>query len=140
MLSIGDNIQIPLDEFEFTYARSGGPGGQNVNKVNSKAILRWNISASQNLPEPVKARFLEKYASRVTLDGDLIISSQKHRDQPSNVEECLEKLKEMIASVAVPPTPRRPTRPSRAAVERRTEAKRENSMKKKQRRRPESDD
>jgi ribosome-associated protein len=139
MLSISDHIQIPLDEFEFTYARSGGPGGQNVNKVNSKAMLRWPIATSPSVPEPVRARFMEKYASRVTLDGDVILTSQKHRDQASNVEDCLEKLKEMLVAVATPQTPRRPTRPSRASVERRTEAKRENAIKKQQRRRPDTD-
>ncbi len=140
MLYINQRIRIPLSEFEFTYARSGGPGGQNVNKVNSKAILRWHVMASASLPWDVRGRFLSRYASRLTVDGDLIITSQTHRDQASNTEECLEKLKEMLTRVATPPVPRRPTKPTLGSQKRRVESKLVNAKKKEQRRRPELDD
>jgi ribosome-associated protein len=71
MLSVTPRIQIPLDEFEFTYARSGGPGGQNVNKVNSKAILRWNLVGSPALPDDVRERFLETFGTRVLATGEV---------------------------------------------------------------------
>lgn len=139
MLSVSANIQIPLGEFEFTYARSGGPGGQNVNKVNSKVILRWAVITSPSLTPDVCARFIAKFANRITGDGELVVSSQKFRDQARNVADCLEKLSEMLASVANRPIERRATKPTRGSKERRTESKKEQSQKKARRRRPEVD-
>ena len=75
MLSVGLGISIPLAEIHFTYARSGGPGGQNVNKVASKAILRWHPSASTSLPADVKTRFLARVRNRLNAKGELVISS-----------------------------------------------------------------
>jgi ribosome-associated protein len=139
MLYVNAKIQIPPADLTFTFSRSGGPGGQNVNKVNSKAILRWPIFANNSLPYDVRARFLEKYKSRLTVEGDLIISSQKYRDQPSNIQDCLDKLKEMLLSVAEKPVERRPTRPTLGSKERRTESKQAHSQKKQQRRMPITD-
>jgi len=139
-LSITPRIQIPTSEFEFTFARSGGPGGQNVNKVNSKAVLRWFPSTSPSLPDDVRARFIEKYANRITTEGELVISSQTYRDQLRNTDDCLKKLAEMIESVARPPKVRRPTKPSKAAKIRRVESKARQSNKKSQRRAPRFDD
>ena len=133
-LSITPSLEIPFDEFEFTYARSGGPGGQNVNKVNSKAILRWQICTSPSLPADVRERFLTKYASRLTSEGELILTSQKYRDQARNVEDCLEKLRKMLTTAAERPTVRKETKISRATKQRRAEAKRQASERKQQRR------
>src|SRR5215471_16824334 len=130
MLTITAVIQIPDEEFEFTFARSSGPGGQNVNKVNSKAVLRWSPAASPSLPEDVRARFLSRYASRLTTAGELILTGQKSRDQNRNVEDCLDRLKEMLLAVTRRPVPRRPTKPSRGSQKRRLEAKRMHSAKK----------
>jgi ribosome-associated protein len=134
MLVINSRIQIPYEEFEFSYARSSGPGGQNVNKVNSKAILRWGVIASPCLPADVRARLLAKIGTQVTNDGDLIITSDRYRDQPRNREDCLEKLQAMIKAVAVAPKKRRPTKPGRAAKERRLKSKQTHSEKKERRR------
>jgi ribosome-associated protein len=134
MISIPPNIAIPPDELEITYARSGGPGGQNVNKVNSKAVLRWSVINSPSLPEDVRARFIEKFQSRLTTDGELILTSQKHRDQASNTSDCLEKLRNMLEAAARVPIVRRPTRPTLGSKIRRVDEKRENSRKKHQRR------
>ena len=136
---LSNGREIPETEFEFSFARSGGPGGQNVNKVNSKAVLHWDISSSSSITVPMKNRFLEKYGSRLTLEGVLVLTSQQHRDQITNVEECLEKLTEMLESVLYPPVPRKATKVSKAAKERRTEAKREVGKKKQQRRSVDSD-
>jgi ribosome-associated protein len=140
MLVVNSRLQIPLTEFEFTYARSSGPGGQNVNKVNSKALLRWSVVHSASLPAEVRERFLRRFASRLTTAGELLISSQRYRDQGRNAEDCLEKLRVMVAEVAVRPTTRRKTRPTRASKERRLDTKREESSKKKLRRTPQRDE
>ena len=133
-LAVNSRLRIPLAEFEFTFARSSGPGGQNVNKVNSKALLRWPIRTSPTLPEAVRGRFLEKHGNRVTTEGDLLISSQRYRDQGRNVEDCLEKLRVMLAEAAAPPVRRKRTKPSRGSIERRLQSKRIRSDKKQGRR------
>ena len=138
-LAIDEQISIPLDEFRWDYARSGGPGGQNVNKVNSKAQLRWNPAASPSLPEPVRARLLAALGARLTGDGDLLITSQTSRDQARNAEACLEKLRDLVRSAARPPRPRRPTRPTRASRQRRAADKTRRSETKRSRRTPDPD-
>lgn len=139
MLEITDQIQIPAEELRFTYARSAGPGGQNVNKVNSKAILHWDVSQSPHLPEPVKQRFLSRYRARITVLGEIVISSQLYRDQPRNIDDCQQKLKEMIIAVLQPPVVRKKTKPSRGVKERRLQSKREQSERKLSRRPPRPD-
>jgi ribosome-associated protein len=127
MLQITSRITIPDDELVFTFARSGGPGGQNVNKVNSKATLRWNPGASAALPDDVRERFLKQFASRLTTEGDLLIVSQESRDQPKNIAASLNKLKAMIAVVLTPPKKRRPTRPTKGSKTRRLKEKKQRS-------------
>jgi len=127
-------ISIPDSEFQFTFVRSSGPGGQNVNKVNTKALLRWPVTASPSLSGPVRARFLARYGSRLTIAGELLISSQRTRDQGKNRDDCLEKLRAMLAAVAVAPIRRRKTKPSRGSIERRLTQKRQASGRKQQRR------
>src|SRR5271168_3775823 len=99
LLTINSRLRIPLDEFEFTFARSSGPGGQNVNKVSSKALLRWPVAASPSLPAEVKERLLTRYRARITGAGELLVTSQRFRDQGRNIDDCLEKLRELLASV-----------------------------------------
>lgn len=139
-LVVTPRIRVPRDEFRFTFVRSSGPGGQNVNKVATKAQMRWAVVESPSLSAGVKERFLAKYRRRITNDGELVMSSQRYRDQTKNVIDCFDKLREMIASVAKPPTPRKKTKPSRAAKERRMKEKRHRAGKKDLRRKPNSDD
>ena len=103
MLIVSRQLQIPLAEFEITFARSSGPGGQNVNKVNSKALLRWAAGRSPSLPEAVRERFLQKYANRLTNEGELLVTSQRYRDAPRNSQDCLDKLRAMLLGVVHPP-------------------------------------
>ncbi len=122
-LIINDKISIPWAELQISFARSSGPGGQNVNKVNSKAVLEWFIRGSEVLPIGVRSRFLERFASRLSTDGRIIIASDEHRAQEANVRACAEKLRSMILAVAEAPKERKPTKPSRASKERRIEGK-----------------
>jgi ribosome-associated protein len=127
MLEISARITIPDEELHFTFSRSSGPGGQNVNKVNSKATLHWKPGLSLALPEEVRARFLTAYANRLTNEGDVVITSQLYRDQPKNIDDCLAKLRAMILQILVPPKKRRPTKPSKGSKLRRLDAKKRRS-------------
>ena len=140
MLVVNHRITIPDAEFRLDFSCSGGPGGQNVNKVNSKALLRWNPSESPSLPEPVRARLLATLGRRITAEGDLLITSQRTRDQGRNVADCFEKLRLLILGAANPPRPRRPTKPTFASKLRRLETKSKRSRTKSLRKRPGGDE
>ena len=135
MLHVNNQISIPENEFRFSYARSPGPGGQNVNKVNTKAILHWSVTETKRLPEGVRRRLMVQQKNRISDNGDLVISSHRFRDQKRNVADCLDKLKTMILAVAQPPRKRKRTKVPRAAKERRLENKRQKSQKKQLRQR-----
>jgi ribosome-associated protein len=139
-MDIAHGITIPEDELHFSFARSGGPGGQNVNKVASKAILHWNLAANTSLPADVRERLRGLQRRRLTTEGELVIHGQRFRDQAKNVEDCRERLREMVVQALQRPKLRKPTRPSRAAKRRRLEAKRQQSQRKAQRRGPSSED
>ena len=127
-LVISDNLTIPESELRFSFARSSGPGGQNVNKVSSKAILHFDVRNSPSLPVEVRARFLDRYASRVTKAGEVVIHSEEYRDQPKNIQACHDKLRDMILAVLKAPKKRRPTKPSRGSKVRRLKAKKARSQ------------
>jgi ribosome-associated protein len=125
MIPINARTTIPDDELTWTFSRSSGPGGQNVNKVNSKATLHWNFASSQVIPADVRERFVAAYSSRLTTKGDIVIASQEYRDQPKNVAACEERLKQMLLAVWKAPKKRRPTKPSKGSKMRRLQAKKE---------------
>jgi ribosome-associated protein len=131
---VNDAITIPDTEFDWTYARSGGPGGQNVNKVSSKAVLRWDLRSSTSLPPHVKERLIVLNRRRVTTEGEVILTSQRYRDQDRNRQDCLEKLAELIRDAATLPKARRATRPTRGSKLRRLAAKKHRSTLKASRR------
>jgi ribosome-associated protein len=136
MLEITKSIRIPATEFEWAFVRAAGPGGQNVNKVASKAVLRWNVATSRSLPEDVRGRLQAQQRWKMTLAGDLIVTSQRYRDQERNKEDCLEKLRDYIMLAAVVPKPRKKVKRTRASRERRLAAKRHRSTAKTTRRTP----
>ncbi len=139
VLAVTARIQIPLDEFKFEHSRSSGPGGQNVNKVNSKVALRWRPKESPSLPEDVRQRFLERFASKLLTDGSLLIACEKSRSQLLNREGCLDQLAGWLKEVATPPKKRRPTKPTRASKTRRLNDKRQRSDTKRMRGSPGDD-
>jgi len=134
MLVVNSRIQIPREEFSISFARSSGPGGQNVNKVSSKAVLRWPVLVSPSLPDDLRQRFLTRHRRRITASGDLLITSQRFRDAGRNAADCVEKLRQLLTEVAVPPKPRKPTKPTKGSRKRRLHAKRQQSDKKLSRR------
>jgi ribosome-associated protein len=138
-LRIDARITIPRSELRFTFVRSSGPGGQNVNKVASKAVLRWDVASSPSIPDDVRARLVVRAARQINDRGELVLTSQRYRDQARNIDDCLDKLRNLIASVSKPPRKRRKTKPSKASREVRLSEKRAASEKKRRRQRPSLD-
>ena len=140
--SHGRMVAIPVHEISFTFVRSGGPGGQNVNKVSSKAVMRWGVGASDAITDDIRLRLRTLYPSQMTakedpLQDEIVLTSQLTRDAPKNRDDCLEKLCRMVEEAMRRPRVRRPTRPGRGAIQRRLDDKRHQSDRKRGRRSPE---
>jgi ribosome-associated protein len=127
-------LKIPEAELRLSFARSSGPGGQNVNKVSSKAVLHFDVLTSPSLPPDVRERFLERFKTRVTNAGEIVIHSDEFRDQPRNIQACYDKLRAMVLSVLRPPKKRRATKPTRGSKVRRLKEKKARSQVKEGRR------
>jgi len=114
---------IPEDELEFRFFRSGGPGGQNVNKVSTAVQMRFDARNSPSLTESVRARLMKAAGSRLTLDGVILITAVRFRTQERNRADAMERLQELVDKASVAPVYRVPTRPTKASKERRLVAK-----------------
>jgi ribosome-associated protein len=124
-------IQLPYSELEFSFVRSSGPGGQNVNKVNSKAVLRWDFQATSAFAPDDHARMLRKLGPRLTIEGELIVTSDRFRDQKMNKEDCLDKLLAILTESMIVPKARRKTKPTQGSKRRKLESKSRDGAKKK---------
>jgi ribosome-associated protein len=127
-------LTIPAGELSIAFARSGGPGGQNVNKVSSKVDLRWNPATSAALTADDRALLLEKLSNRLTTEGELIVTSTLTRDQVKNRDDAASKLALIVRAALFRPKARRATKPSKASKRRRVEAKRHRAQIKRNRR------
>jgi ribosome-associated protein len=119
MIRVTDHISIDESELLESFIRSSGPGGQNVNKLATAVQLRFDARRSPALTLEVRARLEQLAGHRLTRDGVLVITAQRHRTQERNRADARERLIELIRRASVAPTPRRPTKPSRGAKERR---------------------
>lgn len=133
MIRINNRLSIPENEIRFTFSRSGGPGGQNVNKVSTRATLWFDIAGSPSLNAQQKEKLLQRLGNRVSREGVLQIVSAQHRTQKANREDALQRFVSLVASALWEKPRRRKTRPPRAAKEARLEAKKRLGMKKKSR-------
>ncbi len=120
-----------MPELVFTTSRSSGPGGQNVNKVNTKVTVRWNVPTSNILTAEEQQFFLLKLGRYLTTDGELVINAQEKRSQPENKLLALAKLDRLLVKAYERPKPRKATKPSKGAVQKRLEQKKKHSDKKK---------
>jgi ribosome-associated protein len=135
------SVLVPLhtsdifSELVFSASRSGGPGGQNVNKVSTKITLRWDVAHSQVISAEQRELLLQKLASRITDDGVLMITSQEKRSQLQNKEEAISKLEVLLENAFKQKKIRKPSKPSKTVKKKRVEKKRKHAEKKEWRRR-----
>ena len=134
MIRINKDLVIPEREIRFKFSRSGGPGGQNVNKVNTRVTLRFNVDASESLTEEQKALIKKRLSSRISRNGILMVTADLHRTQKANRDAALKRFSQLMATALKKAIPRKKTHVGRAARERRLREKRHRSMIKKARR------
>ena len=130
------DINIIVRELDLIAVRSSGPGGQNVNKVNSKVILKWDVLNSTCLSEEQKTHLLSKLKSRLTKEGVLVLQEQESRSQYVNKEAVIKKLDELVRKAFVQKKKRMPTKPTKSSVQKRVKEKKLKGEKKQWRQKP----
>ncbi|MBN1554920.1 MAG: aminoacyl-tRNA hydrolase [Phycisphaerae bacterium] len=135
-MRITRSISIDEGELKYRFVHASGPGGQNVNKVATACQLRFDVANSPSLPEEIKQRLTRLAGRRMTADGVLVIDARRHRTQPRNRQDAIERFVKLLQRAAVPPKPRKKTKPTLAGKKRRLDAKRQRSRTKQLRRRP----
>lgn len=122
--------KIPEDEIQVDFAKSGGPGGQKVNKTESKVIAHWYINGSNTFSDEEKKRIHNLLGNRINQDGEIFVSADEERSQHQNRERAISRLQEMVAGAIIPPKVRKSTKPSYTQKKKRLEEKRKQSQKK----------
>jgi ribosome-associated protein len=140
MIEVATGLAIPEGELSFAASRSGGPGGQNVNKVATRITLAFDVAGSPSLTDEQKALILTRLATRISKEGVLRVVSQRHRTQGGNRRAALERFIELLRGALAEEAPRVPTRPHRASRDRRVASKKLHARLKESRRRPDSDE
>ena len=133
-LRLGHDIVVPEAELEVRASRSGGPGGQNVNKVETRIELRFDLAGSAVFDAATKQRLRERLGKRVSEDGVVRVVAQMHRSRARNEAEARARLVALLQRALAAPRPRRPTRPTQASRQRRLDAKRQRAASKRARR------
>jgi ribosome-associated protein len=127
-------IVVPRERVDVAFSRSGGPGGQNVNKTSTKAEVRFVLADADWIAPEVRARIAAKLAARLTKAGEIVTASERHRSQKENLEECFAKLSALLNEAARVERPRKASKPTRSSKRRRLDDKRSQGDKKRDRR------
>ncbi len=139
-VELGPGVWVEAAGLRFSFSRSGGPGGQAVNKLSTKAELRVAVEAIEGLSMQVRERLRKLAGQRLTLGDEIVIVASTTRSQLDNRRDCVQRLESLVTEALAVPRPRKPTKPTRASTKKRLDAKRRQSGKKDARRRPDTDE
>ena len=139
-LFVNPRLTIPDKDLSISAVRSSGPGGQNVNKVNSKVTMRWSPGTCVEMPEDWRKRFMARNANRINREGELVLHSDKYRDQGRNIADVRQRLVDLLLDCQSAPRRRKLTSPTLGSQRRRLDQKNQQSQKKQNRRKPRSED